>query len=63
MLMFIGKEDKRVPPGAAIFYYKKLKQGGLDVRLIEYPTQGHRLLAPKYVFDKDLNVVNYFLQD
>lgn len=45
VLLMVGANDKRVPCGGSIQYYKMLKRKGVDVQLLTYPSDEHGLMG------------------
>jgi len=43
VLVMAGANDRRVPCGGSIQYYKMLKRKGVDVQLLFYPSDAHGL--------------------
>lgn len=62
VLFIIGENDRRAPPHGTYFYYKKLKNLGVDVRLLNYEGSGHGVAEPDKSFDVWLNILHHYLK-
>lgn len=58
ILLVIGGKDQRCVPTQSIFYYKMLKEAGVDIKINYYPDEGHSLRNDIYTVMDDF--VNYF---
>lgn len=56
VLLIIGDKDKRVPPSAGFYLFRKLKAIGIDIRCLSYKDQGHGIRKPSFVMDYLMNV-------
>lgn len=56
VLFIIGDKDRRVPPSACLYLYRKLKAIGIDVKCRVYKDQGHGIRKPAFVIDYLMNI-------
>lgn len=63
VLLALGKIDRRVPPRAAYYFFRKLKKMGIDITCKDYDNQGHRIGKDDLVFDLHLTMLNLYLQE